>query len=134
MFYEFEDVVPANTAEADARVKHLKLATGIIREVEIDFPAGCQRLAHCTIYVGGHQVWPTNPDSDIAGENGPIKFEEYFPVYPADDWTWRTWNLDETYDHHLRLRISILPEIAVGSAAVVEELKRLREDLLGLGV
>lgn len=127
-------MVPKLPAGATVRVKHLKLATGIIRHVEVYFPAGCHCLAHCAVYVGEHQVWPTNPGGDLAGENGAIPFEEYFPVYPADDWTWRTWNLDDTYPHHLRLRILILPEIAVGGAAVVKELKRLREALLGVGV
>lgn len=84
--------------------------------------------------MGEHQVWPTNPDGDLAGEGGSIPFEEFFPVDPADDWTWRTWNEDEENSHTIRLRILILPEIAVGSAAIVEELKRTREAVLGFEV
>lgn len=84
--------------------------------------------------MGEHQVWPTNPDGDLAGEGGSIPFEEFFPVDPADDWTWRTWNEDEENPHTIRLRILILPEIAVGSTAIVKELKRMREAVLGFVV
>jgi len=44
----------------------LRIARGIITKIEVQFPSGCAGTTHVQICHGLHQIFPKNPDGDIA--------------------------------------------------------------------
>lgn len=114
MIYRFSISTPADTAEADKVKTDLKLTDGVIHQLDVVFPSGPQGYLHCQICHGLHQVWPTNPDEDFASSNEKISFKEFYELnYAPFVLSVYTWNLDDTYDHEVIIRVGILPKEAL---------------------
>jgi len=108
MDYSYAVKTSANTAKKDAVETQLKLTAGIIKQVWLVHPEGCHGLAYAVIFLGGHQLYPHNPDEAYHGNNVPMVFEDNFELQSPAMLTLKTWNLDDTYDHTLYLRITVL--------------------------
>lgn len=108
MIYVFEITTLKNTLATAKQKTVLKVAQGITYRVEWVFPPGPSGLLHCQISDGLHQVWPTNPDGNIAGDGETISFDDQLailqPPYELDCFTW---NEDDTYPHTMWIRIGI---------------------------
>ena len=76
MFYDFAFKIEVADTEASPKEQVVNLVSGVIHQVEIEFPAGCRGCAHVQIYKGAHQVWPTNIDESFNTENFTIVFGE----------------------------------------------------------
>ena len=125
MYYDVSFTIPANTAEATPEELRVKLTHGVIHRVEIGFPAGCAGLAHLQIREGGHQAWPTNPDGSFNTDDYTIPIDDYYELFEEPyTLTLTGWNLDDTYDHTLEVRIGVLPkELLVPDQSLVRRLK-----------
>lgn len=110
MFYRYSITTPANTPITAKLHTDLKIAYGIIHLVEIQFPPGPIGLLHLHINDALHQLFPYNPDGHFSSDNVNISFREFIPVLIAPFLlTAYTWNLDDTYEHEVIIRIGILP-------------------------
>lgn len=108
MYYDVSFTIPANTAELSPSLKYVKLCYGVIHRVEAGFPRGCAGLAHLQIKRASHQLWPTNPEGSFNTDGYTISFNEdqdfFIEPYIL---TLVGWNLDDTYDHTLEVRIGV---------------------------
>ena len=128
MLYVLALTIPANTAEAAPYEEDLKLTDGVITRVEVEFPAGCQGLVHSYARQAIHQVFPTNPDADLCSDNHVIAWHDYQDLDTDPRvLTISGWNVDDTYDHTITVRLELEP-LAV-TPSLVDEIKQL----LGLG-
>lgn len=111
MYYDFSFTISANTTKASPHTEKVKLTYGIIHRLEIGFPRGCAGLVHFVILEALHQRWPTNPQGSFNTDGYTIAFNEHlkFTRKPYI-LTLSGWNLDDTYDHTLEVRIGILPQ------------------------
>lgn len=125
MLYRFYDTIPPDTAKADMRSKDIKLAVGIIVKVDVKFPEGCRELAHASVWRGGHQVFPTNIGDDFHADGETVTFAEYEPVRRNENWYFRTWNEDDTYEHTVTLRVNVLPSVIAAPYTVLREMVML---------
>ena len=101
---------PANTAVADKIKTDIKLSQGIIHQLDIVFPPGPQGLCHLTINQALHQRWPSNTDQTFHNDSTTISFKEHLPLlFEPFELQAFTYNLDETYEHEIIIRIGILP-------------------------
>ena len=109
MFYEWAIAVPANTTEAAPITQEMKLTKGVITRIEIQFPTGCAGLAHCRILEGTIQKWPTPPSTSFASDGYTVPIEENYELenLPATLFA-KAWNLDDTYDHTIYVRVGVL--------------------------
>lgn len=109
MIFKWNISTPANTA-ATAKVKTLlNVAYGIVHHIDIQFPPGPAGLLHLQVRDALHQVWPYNSDSSFSSHNVNISFREFIPVLVEPfEFQAYTWNLDDTYDHTVIIRIGIL--------------------------
>ena len=67
-------------------------------------------LVHVQVWRSEHQVWPTNVDGSIAGENANVAWLE--DVDLADEpyaLTLRGWNDDDSFPHTVTFRFALLP-------------------------
>ncbi len=110
MFYSFDITIAKSTTQAAPHTEDLKLGAGIIHYVEIEFPSGCQGLAHIQLLYEGAHYLPTNPDSDFASDNYVIPIREYKELTAgASILKAVAWNDDDTYSHTIIVRIGVLP-------------------------
>ena len=109
MFYRYSLTVPALTPATALVTTTMRLAHGIIHQVEIGFPPGCAGLVHVGIYRFEHQVWPSNPDHDFAWDNYNIviRGEAFGLVTRPYQMTLRAWSEDDSYAHTIVCRIGI---------------------------
>jgi len=132
MDYSYAVKTTANTSKANAVETRLKLTAGTIKQVWMVHPEGCHGLAYAAIFLGGHQLYPHNPDEAYHGNDVPMIFEDNFELESPAVLTLKTWNLDETYDHTLYLRITVLrPKIDVAQQALIDLFKQMLQLLTG---
>ena len=134
MLYVLALTIPANTAEATPYEEDLKLTDGVITRVEVEFPAGCQGLAHSYARQAIHQVFPTNPDGDLCSDNYVIAWNDYQDI-DADPrvLTIGGWNTDDTYDHTITWRIELSDRVIAERGKTSQSMFDKIGALLGLG-
>lgn len=124
MIYEKRLIVPKNTSESSPAETTLEVSTGVLRGIEIGFPAGCCGLVHAVIHYWERQIWPSNIDSDFSGDDEIIKFDEDYKLFDQPTaFTLKCWNEDDTFDHTVTLRALVKGE--------EEDLTSLLKSLVG---
>jgi len=110
LIYNFQITVPANTAITVPVEQDLKLTHGVVHKLDINFPPGCVGLVGIGIFNAIHQVWPTNPEEMFFADDETISFREHYELI-TDPYilTARLYNLDDTFEHTITVRIGILP-------------------------
>lgn len=109
MIYRFGITTPANTLESSKQKTILKLARGVIHQLDIIFPPGPIGLLHLHINRGLHQVWPSNASDNFAIDNNVISFREHYELVQEPlELEAYTWNADDTYEHSLVIRVGLL--------------------------
>ena len=109
MLYEYSLTIPANTPESAPETMRAPLAPGTVARVDVQFPRGCVGLVHVQIWRSEHQVWPGNPDGNIAAEGLIVSWPEDY-VLDDDPFTLslRGWNDDDSYSHTITFRFGLL--------------------------
>jgi len=121
-----------NTAKVAAVVTDLKLTAGTITQVWLVHPEGCQGLAYAAIFEGGHQLYPHNPEESYHGNDVPMILDDNYELKAPALLKLKTWNLDDTYDHTVYLRITVLrPKIDVATQALIDALNIIKQLLTG---
>lgn len=124
MFYVFAITTPANTA-ATAKLKTtLQLTRGKITQVQVHFPSGQIGLTHIALNSRLHQFLPTNAEANFSSSGETIPIAEDFaldtPPYQLEAYTW---NLDDTYEHTITVRVQL--EAVPVAKGLVDEIKAL---------
>jgi hypothetical protein len=111
MFYEKSITLPPNTDRSSPVSEVIPIHPGKVQQVSVFFPEGCSGLAHLTISLWGHQLWPSNPDGFFTGDNTLIVFPEDLQIIdPPYELILTGWNEDDTYPHTPIVRIQITPK------------------------
>ena len=98
----------ANTLEANAQITRLSVAKGLVYKFEVEFPPGCCGLLHCQVLDGSYQVYPTSRDDSFHTDARIISFDDsYLKTAAPFEFTIKTWNLDETYEHKMQVRLGM---------------------------
>ncbi len=106
MIYSASITTPANTAKGAAKKTVLKVTKGLLWVVEIEFPAGCAGLTHIQIFDGLYQVFPASPGDSLHSDGAVLSYDDiYFKTAAPFTFSIKTWNLDDTWDHTLQVRI-----------------------------
>jgi hypothetical protein len=109
MFYEFALTIPANTPATSPLEQTVQLSPGTISYVEIQFPRGTVGLVHVRVRRTLHQVWPTNPDGDIAAEGVNVSWsDDYDLSEPPFELTLSGYNLDDSFPHTITFRFQVV--------------------------
>lgn len=126
MLFRADINVPANTLESAPVTEILKIAHGIITWISVFFPAGCHKLAHCVILHHEHQIAPSTEKMDLAADEFPIEWNEYYESYqPPYELKIKLWNEDDTYAHKITVRVAVLPRKAIIALAIVDAIKSM---------
>jgi hypothetical protein len=132
MDYAYAVKTDANTAKADAVETTLKLTEGTLVSVWAVHPEGCHGLAYAAIFMGGHQLYPHNADEAYHGNAVPMIWEDNLELKAPATLKLKTWNLDDTYDHTLYLRLTVLRgRVDVATQALIDALNIIKQLLTG---
>ena len=132
MDYSFQVTTPANTPKNEAVHTEMKITEGVVTHVWMLHPRGCNGVAHATIDDGLSQIWPTNKDSDYAGNGVPMEFDEnYLVLSPAKFWL-NTWNNSTLYEHGCFVRITVQSKEQAQAWQTLSNLVAILKKLLGL--
>ncbi|KKN22903.1 hypothetical protein LCGC14_0910420 [marine sediment metagenome] len=83
MFYVFSKTPAAANTKADPFSLEMKLAAGVIHQVDVLFQAGCNHEEFVQIFLGGVQLWPSNRGEYLRGNATIISFREFFELHPG---------------------------------------------------
>ena len=123
MFYEYPLTVPASTDQADPTVSRIQIIKGVISNVEIFFPEGCNSLVQTTVSRGLRQLWPTPPAVSLSDNDYHINFREDFPILePPYELILRGWSSDTIYPHTIVYRFLVNAEPVLQRAILDEYL------------
>jgi len=110
MIYDYPLTIAANTTKDAPTELEMDVGVGVVNQVDVQFPPGCAGLARCSIWDGGHQLWPSNPDGYFAADAYVISFAEDYPILEAPFvLTLKAWNLDDSYPHTITIRLGVTP-------------------------
>lgn len=110
MFYEFDLTIPANTLASSPVESDAIMASGIINQVEVQLPSGLRGLVFTVAWRGQHQLWPSNPDGNIKGNDARIVWgEDYDLTEPPHMITLRGWSPDTSFPHVVTWRFQVTP-------------------------
>ncbi len=109
MFYSFAITVPAGTLEVAPVTQRLKLTTGIIHLVDVEFRSGTDFTVGVRICQGLHQVYPSNPDGELKADGRSIIFGDHYELIPgADELVVKAYAPLAKYDHVVYIKLGIL--------------------------
>jgi len=108
MIYSATITIPANTAQVDANRTLLRVTKGLLWRIEMEFPPGCSGLAYAQIFDGAYQVLPATPREGLHGDAAIIGFDDlYMKASEPFEFIIKTWNIDETWDHTVQIRLGM---------------------------
>lgn len=109
MIFAMDITTPANTPATAPVYTTIPATRGLVYRVEFDFPPGALGLHYVAVSEGLHQLWPTQPHTWFHPDGLVIGFDETYPkLSPPYEFTAISYNLDDTYDHLVQVRIGIL--------------------------
>ena len=109
MMYVINENVAAGTTQKAPVEVLLTAAPGVIHQVEIVFPDGCNNHVYCAIYRFEHQIFPSNGSEFFIGNDETIRFRDFYEltVNPSVIKI-LFWAPDTTFDHKITVRLGIL--------------------------
>ena len=125
----------ANTLKASPEVTELSGMKGIIYRAAVVFPPGSSGLVGVRIHDAAAQLYPFTAGQWLRGDNTVIEFVDVyrkdnppfvFPIY--------TYNLDDTYDHEITVRLWIATNAEEQSAFVPLIAAQKIEDAVNLAL
>lgn len=109
MIYSIDITTSKSKTYVDRKLTRMHVTKGLVYKVEVFYPPGSHGLLNCFIMDGGYQCWPSSPGQTFTGDNVTISFDDIYlkssAPYLFDIFTF---NLDDTYEHALTVRIGLV--------------------------
>jgi len=111
MIYQATITTPKQTFESNKQKTVLTVNKGLVHRIEVLFPSGSAGLLRCQIFDRGYQAWPTTAHEWFRGDDDVISFDDtYLKSSPPYEFNIFTYNLDDTYEHDVIVRIGLVSE------------------------
>ena len=89
----------------------LKITTGLIYKVEVEFPTGPCGLLYTSCFDGLHSVWPSSDNVWFHSDGMTIGFDDlYLKTQPPFELQIFTVNIDDTYPHWCQWRVGLVSQ------------------------
>ena len=111
MLFSKTITVPADTAASAKVTEKIKISRGVIHQVGVLFPDGCNGMVKVTLHDGGHQFSPSTEGMDYIGSGQLVLGQEHYkPEAGTNQIAVKAWSPDTTYNHEITVYLWILPE------------------------
>jgi len=109
MIYTSNITTPKNTALSSLKETVIHVTSGLVYKVEFYFPSGSSGLMGIAVFDGLFQVWPSTAGEFFVSDNETISFDDLYLKETAPfDFKAYTYNLDDTYDHVIGIRLGLV--------------------------
>lgn len=135
MYYDFAITVPLGTPANAPVEQELKLTHGVIHRVEVEFYEGCRRKVSLSLFIGGHQIYPTNPEGRFCTNGYTIAWDDYYELF-SEPYALKAvaYSPNAVCPHTLVVRIGLLEsEVALAMLRIAKLLTKFMK-LVGIGV
>lgn len=115
--------IPANTAETAKASATIKISDGVIHQIGILFPDGCNGLVKAQLFEAGHQFSPSTEGLFYTGNDTFIIGPEFYePFTNTNSITVKGWSTNTRYNHDITVYLWILPKSLLLPTAATEGL------------
>ena len=134
MIYASTITTDAGTAQADAKKTILSVTKGLVYQLGVEFPPGCSGLQHVQVFDSKYQLYPSSIGESFHSDDSLIGFDDlYYKTSEPFEFIIKTWNLDETWDHTIQVRIGFVSSEAFMSRYIpqlqVDQYQRILEEI-----
>lgn len=106
---------------------------GILTDVAITFAPGCHRVCHVHVDEALHQIFPTNPEADYAGDGYTLLIKDEYTLLPGTKKICLRGYNTGIYDHTIEVSFRIkLPERYTPMETALFRLIKILERMLGI--
>ena len=109
MLYETDITVETSNIITNKLKTVVSVTHGVIHQLSVSFPPGCANLVKITIDKGKNQIFPTNPEGNIKGDNVNVQGKTFHPIleppYEVDVYGW---NDGAAFPHVVTVRLWVL--------------------------
>jgi len=110
MFYSYNINLTALGSENNPVETELKLAAGVIHQIDILFPVNANRECYVKILHGAYQLVPSNRSEAIRANNTVISTREFYDLIPGGNiLVVKAWNTHALDDFMISVNIGVLP-------------------------
>ncbi|MBA7494462.1 hypothetical protein ES702_05038 [subsurface metagenome] len=111
MFYAFSYTPTVNDVAETPKNLELRLAAGVIHQVDVLFQNGCAHEEFVQIFDDIHQLWPSNRGEKLRGNATVISFREFYELTPGNSTlTAKIWSTLSTPWYEIIIQIGLLPK------------------------
>ena len=130
MHYTWDIIIPANTPDSSPTKQHLILTVGIVKHIDIKFPAGCHGMVKIRLKRWNFQLVPLSSDEYVTGDDETIPIETYYEMLEVPTFfVFEGSSPNTTYQHKITIRIDVEPVLTDAEIQIIELLKQLTEAL-----
>lgn len=130
MFQTWDITIPANTSELAPFEQKLILDYGVIKGVQIKFPAGCHGMVGARLFRWGFQLVPLTDGEWVTGDDESVPTETYYELLETPIFlVFKGCSPNTTYPHTITVRINVEPLVQEGELQVIEHLRNIEESL-----
>ena len=114
MVYLTEVTTPAAIYTAAApMITRLAVTKGLVYKFHLYAPHGAMGLHYVQVFDGSYQLWPSSPGSAFRGDGIQVDWDDiYLKVVEPYEFTIKSWNLDDTYEHLTVIGVGLVSEEA----------------------
>lgn len=114
MFNVYPYTVEATDTAANPHKEIISLSSGMIHQVDILFQKDSAHKINVQVWMGGHQLWPSNRGKAFRGDATIISFREFLELKGAvNDLHALFWTTDASVLKEVIVQIGLLPREAI---------------------
>jgi len=133
VYYEWTFTIETDASEASPVEEELAMDSGVIVGMSVYNPPGCHRTCRCRILEELSVLWPGNPLGYMATDGDVVQWTEHYVLKtPKYRLILRAWNVSESHDHDVVVRINVLPVAVASPFLVINELVGVLKHLIGM--
>jgi hypothetical protein len=111
---------PISTSANSASITTGFIPSGVLKEVQLLFPAGCNGLVQVRISINGIQIMPMNYNQYSSGDGETISVPMETPLSTHSEVKINITNTDTYYPHEIIVRLMLLEkQLALTDSAVL---------------
>lgn len=113
MIFQATISTAASTTKGAYKLTRLRLTTGLVYRIEVEWPPPGSGLAGVAIFDGSLQLWPATAAEWFIDNGLLVGFDDLFlKEAPPYEFQIRTYNLDDTFAHSVMVRVGLVSKEA----------------------
>ena len=130
MHYSFFLTVSPDNDVDNPALQAIKLGSGILREVKISFPSGCNGVVRCFLANDSVQLLPTNQDGYYALDGDSVVARLWYDLsINTNTLYFIGWSVDADYSHELCVMLDVKednePDMTMLQSKIIDVLDHL---------